>query len=88
MTAEAAEKTHKIGLPRWLRRVYWKHYLVRYGHRHPYRQVTEHGHDAWLVLHADVFRSLLDRARAGEDPELLYVEFVANSETENYQEED
>ena len=37
-------------------------------------------HDAWWVVHADVLRSMLDRARAGEDPGVLYVELIANSE--------
>jgi hypothetical protein len=38
-------------------------------------------HDAWWVVHADVLRSMLDRARAGEDPGVLYVELIANSES-------
>ncbi len=40
-------------------------------------------HDAWWVVHADVLRSMLARAAAGEDPELLYVELVANSEPDS-----
>ena len=41
---------------------------------------TAYRHDAWWVVHADVLRSMLDRARAGEDPGVLYVELIANSE--------
>jgi hypothetical protein len=38
------------------------------------------GHDAWWVVHSHVLQDMLKRAHQGEDPELLYVELIANSE--------
>jgi hypothetical protein len=37
----------------------------------------------WWVIHGDVLRDVLRRAAAGEDPELLFVELVANSRSED-----
>lgn len=38
----------------------------------------------WWVIHGDEFLDALRRAGAGEDPDLLYAEFYANSDTEDY----
>ena len=38
-------------------------------------------HDAWWVIHSSVLLDALKRAAAGEDPDLLYVELIANSDS-------
>lgn len=63
-----------------LRRLYWRRYLRRWNKRHPYQP----RHDAWWVIHSEVLQDALARAHAGEDPEILYVELIANSNTEDY----
>lgn len=40
------------------------------------------GGDSWWVIGGDVFKEALQRAHEGEDPDLLYTEFYANSEEE------
>ena len=37
----------------------------------------------WWVIDGGVLRDVLRRAAAGEDPELLFVELVANSRSED-----
>jgi hypothetical protein len=37
----------------------------------------------WWVVSGDALMEMLRRARAGEDPELLYVELHANSDSES-----
>jgi hypothetical protein len=46
-------------------------------------RVPEPEKNSWLVLHRDMFIDFLNRAHAGESPELLSIEFVANSRTEH-----
>jgi len=36
--------------------------------------------DCWWVISAESFREAMQRAHDGEEPDLLYVEFWANSE--------
>lgn len=36
----------------------------------------------WWAISAESFLAALKRAHAGEDPDLLYIEYVANSSTE------
>jgi hypothetical protein len=36
-------------------------------------------HDAWWTIHSSVVQEMLRRAFHGEDPDLLYVELIANS---------
>jgi hypothetical protein len=36
-------------------------------------------HDAWWTIHSSVVHEMLRRAFHGEDPDLLYVELIANS---------
>lgn len=38
----------------------------------------------WIVLSAEAFRTFMRRAAEGEDPDLLYAEFYANSDIEDY----
>jgi len=38
--------------------------------------------EQWVVISKVALLSLLERAAAGEDPQLLYVELYANSEHE------
>jgi len=45
-------------------------------------------HDAWWTIHSSDFMAAMRRAHAGEDPDLLYIEYVANSETRRYGEGD
>lgn len=44
--------------------------------------VDEQVPDAWWVIHSSELNTALHRAHRGEDPELLYMELYANSETE------
>jgi hypothetical protein len=37
----------------------------------------------WWVLEGTALREMLNRAHAGEDPELLFLELYANSEQED-----
>jgi len=37
--------------------------------------------ESWWVLRDDYFMDALRRAHAGEDPDMLYIEYHANSET-------
>lgn len=39
-------------------------------------------HDAWWTIHSSVIQDMLRRAHEGENPDLLYVELIANSDTE------
>lgn len=39
-------------------------------------------HDAWWTIHSSVVQEMLRRAFHGEDPDLLYVELIANSRIE------
>lgn len=41
--------------------------------------MTEYG---WWVIHGEAFMDALRRAYAGENPDLLYAEYYANSEVE------
>lgn len=41
-------------------------------------------HDAWWTIHSSQFMAAMRRAHAGEDPAMLYMEFIANSETERF----
>ena len=39
-------------------------------------------HDAWWTIRLSVIQEMLRRAFHGEDPDLLYVELIANSRIE------
>ena len=42
-------------------------------------------HDAWWVIHAEELRKALRRCYRGEDPEIMYLELIANSEQQGGQ---
>lgn len=42
----------------------------------------------WWTISGDALIEMLERAHAGEDPELLYTELYANSEVEDFREGD
>lgn len=39
-------------------------------------------HNAWWSIHSSIIQQMLRRAHQGEDPELLYIELIANSDSE------
>lgn len=39
---------------------------------------------SWWVINGGAFKEALHRAADGEDPDLLYAEFYANSDTEDH----
>jgi hypothetical protein len=38
---------------------------------------------AWVVMEGRAFMKFMERAKAGEDPELLMIEFYANADSED-----
>lgn len=44
--------------------------------------VASEKHDAWWTIHSHTIQEVLHRAFWGEDPEMLYLELIANSEKE------
>lgn len=40
--------------------------------------------EQWWVIHGAEFHKFLERAHAGEEPELLFIEAFANSRSERY----
>ncbi len=44
--------------------------------------MTAPAHDAWWTIHSSVIQEMLRRAFQGDDPDLLYVELIANSRIE------
>lgn len=45
-------------------------------------------HDAWWAIHASVIQQMMRRAADGENPDLLYVELIANSRSERSKDND
>ena len=43
--------------------------------------------EMWWVVNGEVLLSSLNRAQSGEDAEMLYLELLANSDTEDFREE-
>ena len=43
--------------------------------------------EMWWVVNGEVLLSSLKRAQSGEDAEMLYLELLANSDTEDFREE-
>jgi hypothetical protein len=42
----------------------------------------------WWVISEESIREMLSRSAAGEDPDMIYTEFYANSEVEHPEERD
>lgn len=53
------------------------------GPAHPDRAARPPAEQWWVLNGADLM-SALRRARDGEDPELLYLEYIANSDREDH----